>query len=181
MSDAQDRSGLDRTDPRPAGSGLRRGTGNARTNVRPRARSLRCREDSGGLPRVGGPAGIPARRRVSQRSRVLQPGECVLPGGGVRPVDRGVPQGQTVPPARSVSRGESTAGALGRPGPLARTASPVVEARVVLERLVVVSREGLRVVRGLSAGGSGGVRGPASPPAARVLDQRGTRRSSPPS
>ena len=82
-------------------------------------------------------------------------GNAYFRAGEYRPVDRGVPQGQAVPPARSVSRGEFAASALGRPGPLARTASPVVEARVVLERLVVVSREGLRVVRGLSAGGPG--------------------------
>ena len=67
------------------------------------------------------------------------------------------------------------------PGRLPEPPPPVVEACVVLERLVVVSREGLRVVHGLSAGGPGGVRGAVAPPAARVLDQRGTRRRLPPS
>ena len=122
-----------------------------------RSRTLRCREDSGCLPRVGGAAGIAARRRVSQRGRVLQSGECVLPGWRIWSVDRGLPQGNSVPPSRFVFGSKPAPSTLGRPGPLAGTANTVVGARVVLEPLVVVSREGLRVVRRLSAGSSGGM------------------------
>ena len=86
--------------------------------------SLRCREVSGGLPCLGGPPGIPARRRVPQWGRLLQPGECVLPGGGIRTVDRRVPQGQAIPPARSVSRGELAAALSVAPGRLPEPPPP---------------------------------------------------------
>ena len=109
-----------------------------------------------------------------QRRGVLQPGQRVLPGGRVRPRHRGVPQGQAVPPPRPLSRGELASGALGGPGPACPNRPPRGGGTSCSGAAGCRSpRRPTAAFAALSAGGPGGLRGLAPPPAGRLRDRRG--------
>ena len=133
-----------------AGQGPRRGTGSARTNVRPRARSLRCREDPGdyresaalleSLLADGFRNGAVYYNLGNAYFRAGEYGRSIAAYRKAKPYRPRDPYLEA-----NLRQALSVA-----PGRLPEPPAPWWRHVLVLERLAVVSREGLRVVRGLS-------------------------------